>query len=100
MSLVLDSSATLAWVFGDETNDAIRRVFYQVEGMQDIHLADEDQIALSQAPEGRSRTRLEFSLSCPRGLQARKATKISPARAALLLPANPKRSTHRKQIQL
>lgn len=27
MSLVLDSSATLAWIFGDETTEAIRRVF-------------------------------------------------------------------------
>ena len=30
MSLVLDSSATLAWVYGDETTDAIRSVFDQV----------------------------------------------------------------------
>jgi predicted nucleic acid-binding protein len=30
VSLVLDSSATLAWIFGDETTDAIRRVFDQV----------------------------------------------------------------------
>lgn len=30
MSLVLDSSATLAWVYGDETTDAIRAVFDQV----------------------------------------------------------------------
>jgi predicted nucleic acid-binding protein len=30
VSLVLDSSATLAWVFGDETTDAIRAVFDQV----------------------------------------------------------------------
>jgi predicted nucleic acid-binding protein len=27
VSLVLDSSATLAWIFGDETTEAIRRVF-------------------------------------------------------------------------
>ena len=27
MSLVLDSSVTLAWVFGDETTPAIRQVF-------------------------------------------------------------------------
>ena len=26
-SLVLDSSATLAWIYGDETTEAIRRVF-------------------------------------------------------------------------
>ncbi len=26
-SLILDSSATLAWIYGDETTDAIRRVF-------------------------------------------------------------------------
>lgn len=30
MSLVLDSSATLAWVYGDETTDAIRALFDQV----------------------------------------------------------------------
>jgi len=30
MSLVLDSSATLAWVYGDETTAAIRQVFDQV----------------------------------------------------------------------
>jgi predicted nucleic acid-binding protein len=30
VSLVLDSSATLAWVYGDETTDAIRAVFDQV----------------------------------------------------------------------
>ena len=30
MSLVLDSSATLAWIFGDETTEAIRAVFEQV----------------------------------------------------------------------
>jgi predicted nucleic acid-binding protein len=30
MSLVLDSSATLAWIYGDETTDAIRSVFDQV----------------------------------------------------------------------
>ena len=30
MKLVLDSSATLAWVFGDETTDAIRDVFAQI----------------------------------------------------------------------
>lgn len=30
MSLVLDSSATLAWICGDETTDAIRTVFDQV----------------------------------------------------------------------
>jgi predicted nucleic acid-binding protein len=30
MSLVLDSSATLAWVYGDETTDAIREVFETV----------------------------------------------------------------------
>ena len=27
MSLVLDSSATLAWIYGDETTDPIRRLF-------------------------------------------------------------------------
>ena len=27
MSLVLDSSATLAWIYGDETTDSIRRLF-------------------------------------------------------------------------
>ena len=27
MSLVLDSSATLAWIYSDETTDAIRRLF-------------------------------------------------------------------------
>lgn len=27
MSLVLDSSVTLAWIYGDETTEAIRRVF-------------------------------------------------------------------------
>ncbi len=27
MSLVLDSSATLAWIFSDETTEPIRRVF-------------------------------------------------------------------------
>jgi predicted nucleic acid-binding protein len=30
MSLVLDSSATLAWVYSNETTDAIRHVFDQV----------------------------------------------------------------------
>ncbi len=30
MSLVLDSSVTLAWVYGDETTDAIRLVFDQL----------------------------------------------------------------------
>jgi predicted nucleic acid-binding protein len=30
VSLVLDSSATLAWIFDDETTDAIRAVFDQV----------------------------------------------------------------------
>ncbi len=30
MSLVLDSSATLAWIYGDETTDAIRALFDQV----------------------------------------------------------------------
>ena len=30
MSLVLDSSATLAWIYADETTDAIRAVFDQV----------------------------------------------------------------------
>jgi predicted nucleic acid-binding protein len=30
VSLVLDSSATLAWIYGDETTDAIRTVFEQV----------------------------------------------------------------------
>ncbi len=30
MSLVLDSSATLAWIFGDETTEAIRQVFEDV----------------------------------------------------------------------
>ena len=32
MSLVLDSSATLAWIYGDETTEAIRAVFDQVAG--------------------------------------------------------------------
>ena len=30
MSLILDSSATLAWIYGDETTAAIRAVFDQV----------------------------------------------------------------------
>jgi predicted nucleic acid-binding protein len=30
VSLVLDSSATLAWIYGDETTEAIRAVFDQV----------------------------------------------------------------------
>ena len=30
MSLVLDSSVTLAWIYGDETTDAIRAVFDEV----------------------------------------------------------------------
>ena len=30
MSLVLDSSATLAWIYGEETTDAIRAIFEQV----------------------------------------------------------------------
>ena len=30
MSLVLDSSATLAWIYGDETTDSIREQFDQV----------------------------------------------------------------------
>lgn len=30
MSLVLDSSTTLAWIYGDETTDAVRRVFDRV----------------------------------------------------------------------
>lgn len=30
MSLVLDSSTTLAWVYGDETTDAVRTVFHEV----------------------------------------------------------------------
>ena len=30
MSLVLDSSATLAWIYSDETTDAIRALFDQV----------------------------------------------------------------------
>ena len=30
MSLILDSSATLAWIFGDETTEAIRQVFYAI----------------------------------------------------------------------
>jgi predicted nucleic acid-binding protein len=30
MSLVLDSSATLAWIYSDETTDAVRAVFDQV----------------------------------------------------------------------
>lgn len=30
MSLVLDSSATLAWIYNDETTDAIRALFDQV----------------------------------------------------------------------
>jgi hypothetical protein len=29
-SLILDSSATLAWIYGDETTDAVRRVFYAI----------------------------------------------------------------------
>ena len=28
--LILDSSATLAWIYGDETTEAIRQVFYEV----------------------------------------------------------------------
>nr|WP_294510896.1 type II toxin-antitoxin system VapC family toxin [uncultured Rhodopila sp.] len=32
MSLVLDSSATLAWIYGDETTDGLRAVFDQVAG--------------------------------------------------------------------
>jgi predicted nucleic acid-binding protein len=32
LSLVLDSSATLAWIYGDETTDAIRALFDQVAG--------------------------------------------------------------------
>ena len=28
--LILDSSATLAWIYGDETTEAIRQVFYAV----------------------------------------------------------------------
>jgi hypothetical protein len=30
MSLVLDSPATLAWIYGDETTDAIRAIFEEV----------------------------------------------------------------------
>ena len=30
MSLVLDSSATLAWIYGDETTDAIRALFDRI----------------------------------------------------------------------
>jgi predicted nucleic acid-binding protein len=30
VSLVLDSSATLAWIYGDETTDSIRAVFHAV----------------------------------------------------------------------
>jgi len=30
VSLVLDSSATLAWIFSDETTEAVRRVFDEV----------------------------------------------------------------------
>jgi predicted nucleic acid-binding protein len=30
VSLILDSSATLAWIFGDETTDTIRAVFEKV----------------------------------------------------------------------
>jgi predicted nucleic acid-binding protein len=30
VSLVLDSSATLAWIYGDETTDQIREVFHAV----------------------------------------------------------------------
>jgi len=30
LSLVLDSSATLAWIYGDETTDSIRALFEQV----------------------------------------------------------------------
>jgi predicted nucleic acid-binding protein len=30
MTLVLDSSATLAWIYGDETTNSIRRVFESV----------------------------------------------------------------------
>jgi predicted nucleic acid-binding protein len=32
VSLVLDSSATLAWIYGDETTEAIRAVFDRVAG--------------------------------------------------------------------
>jgi predicted nucleic acid-binding protein len=32
LSLVLDSSATLAWIYGDETTDGIRAVFDLVAG--------------------------------------------------------------------
>ncbi len=32
MSLVLDSSATLAWIFGNEATDAIRNLFDRVAG--------------------------------------------------------------------
>jgi predicted nucleic acid-binding protein len=28
--LILDSSATLAWIYGDETTEAIRQVFYTI----------------------------------------------------------------------
>ena len=28
--LILDSSATLAWIYGDETTEAIRQVFYAI----------------------------------------------------------------------
>lgn len=31
MSLILDSSATLAWVYSDETTDAIREVFTRLQ---------------------------------------------------------------------
>lgn len=31
MSLVLDNSVTIAWVFPDETTDAIESVFFQIE---------------------------------------------------------------------
>jgi predicted nucleic acid-binding protein len=30
MRVVLDSSATLAWIYGDETTDAIRRLYDQI----------------------------------------------------------------------
>ncbi len=30
MSLVLDSSATLAWIYAEETTDAVRQIFEMV----------------------------------------------------------------------
>jgi hypothetical protein len=33
VSLVLDSSATLAWIYGDETSEPMRRLFDLVRGV-------------------------------------------------------------------